>query len=195
MNPFLIWSSQCRRLVSEIFPQVKIDHSRFSKKLGVWWKTLSVEENDVFRIGKEALDKLHAAKFPDYKYRSEKKATKETNKKLEACTKTKPNMRRKSQSTTSQPQQQQQNHQVLTPPVEGITVSGPPANLNRAQLQRKLQPKQNMRKDPGMRRDVSLPQGVCYTAVNITDPPQLLKQIGAVSIARTGGQAALSATH
>ncbi|GFR94777.1 hypothetical protein ElyMa_000927400, partial [Elysia marginata] len=82
-------------------------------------------------------------------------------------------MRRKSQSTTSQPQQQQQqqqNHQVLTPPVEGITVSGPPANLVRAKLQRKLQPKQNMRKNPGMRRYVSLYQGVCYTAVNITDP-------------------------
>ncbi|GFS01323.1 hypothetical protein ElyMa_002835600 [Elysia marginata] len=83
----------------------------------------------------------------------------------------KPNMRRKSQSTTSQPQQQQQNHQVLTPPVEGITVSGPPANLDRAKLQRKVQSKQNMSKDPGMRRDVSLSQGVCYTAVNITDPP------------------------
>ncbi|GFR79096.1 hypothetical protein ElyMa_004011500 [Elysia marginata] len=85
-------------------------------------------------------------------------------------------MRRKSQSTTSQPQQQQQNHQVLTPPVEGITASCPPANLNRAQLQRKLQPKQNMRKDPGMKRDLSLSQGVCYTAVNITDPAPLATQ-------------------
>ncbi|GFS19143.1 sex-determining region Y protein [Elysia marginata] len=171
MNPFLIWSSQCRRLVSEIFPQVKIDHSLFSKNLGVWWKTLSVEEKNVFRIAKKALDKHHAAAFPDYKYRPEKKATKEANKKLETCTKTKPNMRRKSQSKTSQPQQQQQqNHQVLTPPVEGITVSGPPANLVRAQLQRKQQPKQNMRKNPGMRRDLSLSQGVCYTAVNINDP-------------------------
>ncbi|GFR78344.1 transcription factor SOX-2 [Elysia marginata] len=73
MDPFLIWSSQCRRLVSEIFPQVKIHHSLFSKKLGVWWKTLSVEEKDVFRIANEALDKHHAAEFPDYKYRPEKK--------------------------------------------------------------------------------------------------------------------------
>ncbi|GFS12928.1 hypothetical protein ElyMa_004871400 [Elysia marginata] len=86
-------------------------------------------------------------------------------------------MRRKSQSTTSQPQQQQQNHQVLTPPVKGITVSCPPANHDRAQLQRKLQPKQNMRKDPGMRRDLSLSQGVCYTALKITDPaPPLATQ-------------------
>ncbi|GFR78349.1 sex-determining region Y protein [Elysia marginata] len=113
MNPFLIWSSQCRRLVSEIFPQVKIiDHSLFNKKLGVWWKTLSVEEKDVFRIANEALDKHHAAEFPDYKYRPEKKVTKEANKKLETCTKTKRKMRRKSHSTTSQPQQQQQNHQA-----------------------------------------------------------------------------------
>ncbi|GFR64427.1 hypothetical protein ElyMa_000177800 [Elysia marginata] len=136
--------------------------------------------NSSYIVFPEALDKHHAADFPDYKYRPKKKATKEANKKLETCTKTNSNMRRKSQSTTNQPQQQQQNHQVLTPPVEGITVSGPPANLDRAQLQRKLQPKQNMRKDPGMRRDVSLSQGVCFTAV---------------SISRTGGQAVLSATH
>ncbi|GFS11101.1 hypothetical protein ElyMa_004827000 [Elysia marginata] len=37
-----------------------------------------------------------------------------------------------------------------------------------------------MKEDPGMRREVSLSQGVCY----ITDPLSYFKQIGAVSIAR-----------
>ncbi|KAK3753184.1 hypothetical protein RRG08_024458 [Elysia crispata] len=172
MNAFMIWSKQCRSLISQICPQ--LHNATISKKLGVWWRKFSNEEKDVFEREKVVLTAFHAFEFPEYKYRPRKKATKKTEDKQETTPKEKPNRKRKSPSSKqNQPQQQQQEQdhhqqQLRQSPLKGINISEPRANLDPA-LQRKLQSKMNVKIDPGMRRDMSLSQGNRCTAINLAD--------------------------
>ncbi|RUS81514.1 hypothetical protein EGW08_010721 [Elysia chlorotica] len=184
MNAFMIWSKQCRSLISHICPQ--LHNATISKKLGVWWRKFTDEEKDVYEREKVKLTAFHAHEFPEYKYRPRKKAPKKTEEKPESGPKEKPSRKRKSSSSKqnqAQQQQQQQQQQQLESQQQKLQQQARQPSLNnnininigetRASLdpalQRKLQSKMNVKIDPGMRRDVSLSQGSRCTAINLAD--------------------------
>ncbi|GFN95086.1 transcription factor sox-6 [Plakobranchus ocellatus] len=167
MNAFMIWSKQCRSLISQICPQ--LHNATISKKLGVWWRKFSNEEKDVFEREKAVLTAFHAYEFPEYKYRPRKKACKKSDDKPEPSIKEKSSKKRKAQDTKTFTQgSEKQIQQPRQSPLKGINISEPRANLDPA-LQRKLQSKMNVKIDPDMRRDMSLSQGNRYTAINLVD--------------------------
>ncbi|XP_017466131.1 PREDICTED: putative transcription factor SOX-14 isoform X1 [Rhagoletis zephyria] len=75
MNAFMVWSQMERRKICEKTPD--LHNAEISKELGRRWQLLGKEEKQPYIIEAENLRKLHMIEYPDYKYRPQKKQSRQ----------------------------------------------------------------------------------------------------------------------
>lgn len=66
MNPFIIWSSEKRKIIAKENP--KMQNAQISKQLGEKWKALPPEEKQIFIDRASRLREEHRKQYPNYKF-------------------------------------------------------------------------------------------------------------------------------
>ena len=72
MNAFMVWSQIQRAKIVKDKPTMH--NAAISKQLGCSWKLLSAEDKNPYVLESQRLKDVHAAQYPDYKYRPKKRS-------------------------------------------------------------------------------------------------------------------------